>query len=233
MAALLAVLGLRRAAPSSRLPAILIGCYLAVGVGLFLLPNRTGPYHWVIGTPFQYLALAMALMRPARPPIRLPRLAVVCRAALMGAIGVLMIGRAQGTLDLVDAFNRGASSQDWDPSLTRLGELVAKRAGHNRFIAGNWGVATQMYCLADGDPELVRELFWETTPRLETSLDPDRFHFFYLILKVPQAFPDPILTQRLISAFERHPNLREVPVEGDFARLAAIQVREFEHCRRP
>jgi hypothetical protein len=90
-----------------------------------------------------------------------------------------------------------------------------------------------MYCLSGGDPELVRELFWETTPRLKTSLDPDRSHSFYLILKVPQAFPDPVVTRRLISAFEGHPNLREVPVEEDFAWLAAVRVRKFEYRRWP
>jgi hypothetical protein len=115
----------------------------------------------------------------------------------------------------------------------RQSELVAKRAGHDHFIAGNWGVGTQMYCLSGGDPELVRELFWvPTSPRLERSLDPQRFHSLYLILKAPQAYPDPAVTQRLITAFEGHPNLREVSVEEDFARLAAVKVRKFEYSRR-
>jgi hypothetical protein len=143
-----------------------------------------------------------------------------------------MIVRVHGTRNLVDALARGASSIHWDPSLMRLGKLVAKRAGRDRFIAGNRGVATQMYCLSDGDPELVRELFWEPTPHLENSLDPDRFRCYYLILKVPHAFPDPDMTQRLVTAFDRHPNQREVPVERRFARLAAVKVRKFEYSTR-
>ena len=106
----------------------------------------------MIGTPFQYLALSMALVRPDRPRVRPPRLALACRVVLVGVVGVLMVVRAQGTLDLVDAFRRGASSKDWDPSLTCLGELAAKRAGRDRFIAGNWGVATQIYCLSEREP---------------------------------------------------------------------------------
>ncbi len=66
VAALSAVLALRWTERSDPRPAILIACYLAVGIGIFLLPNRTGPYHWVIGTPFQYLALSMALVSPDR-----------------------------------------------------------------------------------------------------------------------------------------------------------------------
>jgi len=232
--ALMAVLGLRRAVPASRLPASLIACYLAVGVGLFLLPRATWAHHWVIGTPFQYLALAMAIKGPERPPIRLPRLAFVCRAVLLGAIGVLMIVRVHGTLDLARALARGASSDAWDPSLTRLGDLAAEKAGHDFFIAGNWGVATQMYCLSDGNLELVSELYHSYEepmgPRLETLLDLHRFRAFYLVLKVPPYAPDTTGTRRLIAAIEGHPNLREVPVEEDLAQLAAVKVRKFLWC---
>jgi hypothetical protein len=234
IAALFAVLALRWTTQSDPQPAILIACYLAVGIGIFFLPNRTGHHHWVIGTPFQYLALSMALVRPGRSRVHLSRLALACRVVLVGVISVLLVERAQGTLDLVDALRRGASSKDWDPSLTRLGELAAKRAGHDRFIAGNWGVATQIYCLSGGDFEVVREVFSEPSATdLAVYLGPDRFRSVYLVLKTPQVHPDPGVTRRVIAAIEGQPYLREVPVESEFARLAAVKVRKFECSRRP
>ena len=41
------------------------------------------------------------------------------------------------------------------------------------------------------------------------------------------AYPDPAVTQRLVTAFEEHPNLREVPVERRLGQLAAVKVRKF------
>ncbi len=226
--ALIAVLGLWKAGSMSRMPSILVACYTAVVAGLFLLPNETGAHHWVIGTPFQYLAIAMAIGGPEHPPIRLPRLAVVSRAALVGVVGVLILVRAHGTLDLARALARGDSSETWAPSLTRLGELGAQRAGHDLFVAGNWGVATQMYCLSNGHPSMVRELLqWPTVPPLEKVLDLDRYSSFYLVLKVPHTFPDPVVTRRLITAFEEHPNLREIPAEPSLTHLAGVKVRRF------
>lgn len=36
--------------------------YLLVGLGIYLLPNHTWIHHWIIGTPFQYAALAIAFV---------------------------------------------------------------------------------------------------------------------------------------------------------------------------
>ncbi len=229
--ALMAALGLRRARPASRLPAILIACYLAIGVALFLLPNATWAHHWVIGTPFQYLALAMAIAGRDHPVVRSPRPAFLGRAALLGAVVALMAVRVYGAVELARALGRGDASDAWSPSLTRLGELGAARAGHDVFLAGNWGVGIQMYCLSDGSPELVREAYLAyegpTGPAPGTLPDPARIRALYLVLKAPPYMPDTAGTRRLIAAIEGRPDLREVPVEADFARLAGVKVRKF------
>jgi hypothetical protein len=68
---------------------------------------------------------------------------------------------------------------------------------------------------------------------LAAYLGPDRFRSVYLVLKAPPVHPDPSVTRRVVAAIERQPNLREVPVESEFARLAAVKVRKFECSRRP
>jgi hypothetical protein len=226
--ALVSVLGSRRSAAARRAPAILVACYLAIAAALFLLPNLTWAHHWVIGTPFQYLAIALAIGAPARRLIRRPVLGLTCRFSLLLAVAILMMVRAQGTLALTHALARGASSETWDPSLTRLGELSAKRAGQDLFVAGNWGIATQVYCLSNGHPRVVRELdAGRVSTSMEKMLRLGRFRSIYLVLNARHMVPGPAVTRPLVAAFEEHANLREVPVEEEMARLAAVKVRKF------
>lgn len=226
--ALVAVVCLWRAAAVSRTALIPVVCYLAVGAALFLLPNLTWVHHWVIGTPFQYLAIAMVLSGSGRRLMRPSGLALASRAALISAFGVLMIVRAQGAVDLTCSLARGDSSEIWEPSLTRLGELCAKRAGQDLFLAANWGVAAQIYCLSDGHPKVVRELFaWMAPATPDELLLLGRFRSFYILQNVHDYFPGQDVSRRLFTVFEEHPNLREVSVENDLAQLAAVKVRRF------
>ena len=123
-----------------RSPAIIVVCYLAVGAGLFMLPNATWAHHWVIGTPFQYLAIALAIGPRARRLIHQPAPGLTCRVALLSAVAVLMLVRAQGTLSLTQALAQGASSRDVgsiaDPTgrveceKGRSGPLRRRQLGH-------------------------------------------------------------------------------------------------------
>jgi hypothetical protein len=217
------------------LPSRLVACYLAIGTGLYLIPNQTGVHHWVVGTPFQYLAIATAAGASGHdpPPARLPRLALACRGALLATLGALLIARIYGTLDVASALTHGAASRQWDPSLTRFGELAAQRAGQDLFVAAGWGVAIQIYCLSGGELGVVREPYWGTTTTplgLVTADDLKRYRSIYLVTLVDQTFPEPAVTRRLVAALESHPNLREVPIEKEFAGLAAVKVRKFLPC---
>ena len=47
--------------PAVRRAGIALAAWTAVGVGLWAMPRATGPHHWILATPFQYLAIALAL----------------------------------------------------------------------------------------------------------------------------------------------------------------------------
>ena len=130
---------------------------------------------------------------------------------------------------------RGEASDRWDPSLTRLGELAAERTARALFISGNWGVAVPMYCLSHGNPELYKEP-WRVYEyggpaalrrEIEAALGSGLFRTVYLVRKDPPYAPDLAGMRETAAAVERHPDLREVPVEEEFARLAGVKVRKF------
>ena len=93
------------------------------------------------------------------------------------------------------------------------------------FLAANWGVATQIFCLSDGHPNVVRE--WWAAPALAKSIGPGRFRSLYVVLNLHANFPDSDFSRGVITEFEKHPRLVEVPVEQELAELAAVKVRKF------
>lgn len=61
---LLAALGLMMSGPTTSLAALLFrhaaSSYVLIAVALRCLPAGTAEHHWILGTPFQYLALSLA-----------------------------------------------------------------------------------------------------------------------------------------------------------------------------
>src|SRR4029453_14398754 len=49
----------RRRAKLFRMAFIMLLCYAVIGISLYFFPRRTQTYHWLLGTPFQYAALAL------------------------------------------------------------------------------------------------------------------------------------------------------------------------------
>ena len=128
------------------------------GDGLYLLPNVTWAHHWVIGTPFQYLAIAMAITVVGSSTHA--SVGTGFREPGSAYIGVRRTDDRSGPGQLPDWLARSwGLLGDLGSVADAMGELCAKRAGQDMFLAANWGVATQIYCLADGHPGLVRELF--------------------------------------------------------------------------
>ncbi len=83
------------------------------------------------------------------------------------------------------ALARGSASAAWDPSLRRIGELAAKNADRSLYVASDWGVATQIYCLSNGRPEIVREPFWHYKGPKDLDFGPGRFDLYLVRLRNP------------------------------------------------
>ena len=218
----IAFLAARRDAPGSlRLAGLALAGYGAVGCGLWLLPRATWAHHWILGTPFQYAALALALSSEAGRRFRRPALAVL--AALWIA------ARLPGLVAVEQAFARGAASPAWDPSLARLGEFAAARAGEAVFVASDWGVATQILCFGNGRPGLVHEPFWHYhgPQTLRDILRTGNRRVFYLVRlrNPPRVVPG--ATDRIERDLAADPGLREVPAEPEVAGLREVLVRKF------
>jgi hypothetical protein len=225
------ILALRRGRgePSYRLAGVAALSYACVAVLLYLLPRPATPHHWIIGTPFQYLALTLPLT--GRPDVAVPprRSAALMTAGLLVLAALLLAARVPAFASTVGALARGDATLMWDPSLTALGEQAARRQADAAFIAADWGVETQIYCFAGGRPDSVYPLFWNYRgpEELGKTLAASRKNTFYLIGLKEHSGVSRTNTARLWEDAGRLPNWEEVPVEDELASLRAVLVRKF------
>jgi hypothetical protein len=227
--ALLGVLGTalwRRAPAPLRGAGVVAGGYVAVGVALYGLPRPTDMHHRILGTPFLYLALGLAVsaLWGAGPSASVARRAAVA-LALLG--GVWLAARLPRLVAVEGALIEGRASGRFNPSLSALGRFASRQADEAVFIASDWGVATQIYCFANGRPGLVHELYWvyrdfDQIRRLMRGRGT-----LYLVRCEPPPRVNPEATARIESDVAGSPDWIEVPAESEVATLPGVRVRKY------
>src|SRR5712692_415794 len=209
--------------PAARLTLLAIGCYVSVGIALYLFPRKTWIHHWVLGTPFHYVAIGLGLESLKRLRADIPGF------LLRVVVGVLLAVRLVGEVSLERALWRGEATLSWPPSLTQLGQFAKNRADEAVFVAADWGVATQIYCLSNGRPGLVHQTFWsyrgpEDLLQLQQK---SGTNVLYVVSLNPPSNVMPETTQRILRDLKNSPSWRETEVDHAASNLAAVTVRKF------
>lgn len=213
------------APPSTRKSGIALVGYGAVCLGLYVLPRPTWAHHWILGTPFQYAAVALALpaLRRGEGRRRALGLALAALTALWLAL------RLPGLVETERALGAGRASSVWDPSLAEIGRFAAERPAGAVFVASDWGVATQILAFSGGRPGLVYEPFWlyEGPEQLRQIREETEARVLYLVRlrNPPQAIPGAM--ERIERDLAADPRWREVPVEPEAAGLKVVLVRKL------
>jgi len=220
---------MRRDNPAFSRSLAMLGSYLGVAAVLHLLPNRTWVHHWVLGTPFQYLAFALVVagMLRTRPSLTGRRL-VPAIAVIVALAGVVIV-RVPQTAALEGALLRGETSRSWHPSLTDLGTFAADHSREALFLASDWGVATQIYCLAQGQPRVVEETFWNYTgpSMIEGAVDQSRKDVFYVVRTEPPARVRSDNSREIEEDVSGLAGWVEVPPEPEARTFEMVHIRKF------
>jgi hypothetical protein len=208
----------RSAPPLLRTASVALLAYALVWLSLCLLPRAAWAHHWILGTPFHYAALALALT--AGSASRWVRRGLPVLALLWIAL------RLPNLVSIETALARGSASAAWDPSLSRIGEIAAKNVDRAIYVASDWGVATQIYCLSNGRPGIVREPFWNYQGPQNLYFGPGRYDLYLVRLRNPPRVV-PGAMERIERDLAADPRWREVPVEPEAASLREVLVRKF------
>jgi hypothetical protein len=212
--------------PSLRRARIALAAFAAVAAGLWAMPRATGVHHWILATPIQYLAIALALRAlPWRGTIGGKKIAGLTLAVL----ATLWLGLRVAALgSLESALRHGHASEAWDPSLAELGRFAARRPPGTLFVATDWGVGTQILCFANGRPGRVVEPFWDErglgVPEIAAAIDGARTLYLVRLRRETGRFPATARIEREIAA---DPSWSGVPPEAETSGWRALSLRKY------
>ncbi len=209
-----------------RIGLVMLVCYGVTGFLMYCLPMYNWVHYWLLGTPFQYTALAAGVSS-------LSSLSKdnsggrFWRSLFLITIAVFILFRIINMFPFVSALRVGKASQVWDPSLTTLAQFAAQHRSEALFIATNWGVSVQIYCFAGGDSSMLFEV--------EEEQDS-----FYTLNDLRKKYPQRVwyvLTYRCAPLYEvgekflgdvqSSPFLQKMPVEGALASSRAITRQKY------
>jgi len=228
---LVVVAGARWLSPNHRLiriAAVMAASYGLIAVALFFLPHPTYFHHWVIGTPFQYCAIALAA-----PVLNTISVEKRTRAAAYRLIFVVsLVGLVAVRLPNVAAMERslvsGKASAGFSPAFSRLTELASAKKNAAFFIAADWGTANQIYCGADGEDEIVGEPLGSADP-IHTALDMAASTKKAILYVVRSGLPQPgtETSAAILDAMRNSREWHEVPLDQTLINFEPIEIHEF------
>lgn len=214
---------------AGRLTFVAILSYAGIAITVYLMPRTTWVHHWVLGTPFQYVAVGLAFDAFKGHTSAVPAVLRLPRLILSLVVGLLLTVRLSGLWSVENMLWRGEASRIWHPNLTQMGVFAAEHANKAIFIAADWGVATQMYCLSNGRHGLVQEIFssYRGTDDLLQLQRQFGVNVVYVVSLNPPSKVSLENTQRIFRDFENDSHWKEAQVEPSVANFTAVTVRKF------
>lgn len=199
--------------------------YGAIGVGLRWLPAPTAQNHWIIGTPFQYLAIAFAAASVWANQAPMKFMRVLC----IGCLATLLLARAPSLVSAFEAIRDDRYTAEWDPSLNTAAIFAAGQPKDTVFIAADWGIATQVFCLSNGRQDFVFEPFWDYDgpATLRQILDYPRREFALLAAPRPRPLVRALATGRIYVDMAEMDGWEAVDLEPWVQKLPAVEIRAF------
>ena len=206
-----------------QLPTLMAASYLLIGVSIYIFPKTTFVHHWLLGNPFHYAAIALALGSLN-----------VYRKAFLVAVVVLLALRIPNLVSIEQALASGRTSERFHPVLTRLAELAVSKSKDSVFIAADWGAGIQVYCLGNGQDGLLYEPFSLPDPTkttLQVLENTKKRHLYTLVTGMAPQFQD--ISTSILDVIANHPDWQEAPLETEFDAISTVQIRKFVRRKLP
>src|SRR5262249_18297844 len=141
----------------------------------------------------------------------------IYRGIVLTAAIALLAVRIPSIVSLQSAFVSGKASDAYSPNLTRLAEIAASRSKDSAFIAADWGTATQVVCIANGQEDLIYEPFWALDPAkraVEIAGTTKKDNLYTLVTGIAPQFQR--ASASILTSLTSLPGWHEVPVEDEF-----------------
>ena len=151
------------------------------------------------------------------------------RGLLVGLGLALIAARVPPLWSTFESIRTDSYSTLWDSSNNAALVFAAGQPPGAVFIAADWGVATQVFCLSNGRQDFVFEPYWDYHGRASLSpiLDDPRRTSVWLATLRPRADVRPEATVRILHDVATDAGWREVPVEPWLRVHRTIELRHY------
>jgi hypothetical protein len=209
---------------------ILIFCYFVTMIQTYFLPQQTWIHHWIIGTPFQYAAIALFLSE-----LEVNKLSILVNnyQKIMGLfLAMLIFSRIYGLVSIESALSKEIASPLWDKSQTLVGEFAAAKSKDAFFVAGDWGIVNQLICFMNGDRSSILQLDWNNlnVEEMVSEVNHSNKTELYVIFPTPSHFVSP--AERLAVLRELSQSLTSnwhlQPVDTQIARFSSFEITKYQ-----
>jgi len=138
---------------SKRIFYIFSTTYFLTPVLLYILPAPIWVHHLMIGTPFQYIAIAFFSDRIKIIPKIIFRKIICIVLFLLCLLNIITYG------DFILNTYRAKASLSWTPSFNKLSDFVKYNSIDAFYVCTTWGVEWNIYCSSPGQKNSM-ETFW-------------------------------------------------------------------------
>ena len=229
----------------ARMAGICLLFYISVMLLIwFVLPKDTAIHHWIVGTPLQYAAVALAARSLHRGLSRGAGLSeqtapgflsgsAAGRGVAATLLLLIVLVRAHGLLVTERDLARGLASPAWDPSFSAAARFAAVHKDTANFIAADWGFAAQIYALSNGTLPVAEPIWgwgngWNASQlRRYIALRPARP--IYVFFRRGDKPLYPLVTKDIVTTVAVLSGGRTLPLEEELARLKEVRVLKFAY----
>ncbi|MFH1800420.1 MAG: hypothetical protein ABH891_06215 [Candidatus Omnitrophota bacterium] len=203
--------------------------YLAIAVAIRVLPQTTWVYHWILGTPFQYVAMALTFTGLYDKGGRRTVLTKILRWLFLIVLSVFFLYRIIVFSSTERSLLTGKTSPEWSPEYTQMAEFFAQHVESAIFIAADWGFIPQIICMANGNAP-VFELYvdFKGMSDLKQIIDqviPNKVYIIFL-QRVPE-WRQYENTAKILSDMESLEGWQEAELDSELRGLKLIRIRKF------
>jgi hypothetical protein len=176
-------------------------------------------HHWIVGTPFQYIAFGLTASDPASRESR--------RLFTFGLL-LLLLFRVPGLVAMESAVREGRFGPEWHPDLTKVGTWASEKGDDTVFVVADWGIGTQIACFSSGRHKPT-ELFWDYHRREQFSeaISSSKTRVYYLLALREPSPVNPEATRRLTDDAPTMDGWQEQQVDPEAGALTTLIIRRF------
>lgn len=206
--------------------------WITIGILLFISPMQTGPWHYILGTPFQYLAIiySLSVIPIYKKNITKKRTLNISEVLLMTVIFLFMTVRMMNLSMTMKYIYEGKQSIYWDISLTRIGEFAEKKTDDAIFIAADWGVASQIFSISNGKENYIYEIFrnYQEVNDIYKIIKNSKKKQLYIVGRIPPTDVNPENTEKIWRDVYNAYFLKILPLDKELLNLKAVKVARFK-----